>query len=208
MKRLKKALEKYKVLKVVTHHLYEDNPKLCIIIGPNASGKSLIRKVMTAEYHYSKKFLLHLSQEARTTSGIPRAFIYGTEEYDSTGYNSIRTFITAIENIKVKTEPTGLFIDEPEIGCSEDVQLSLGEHLAKEFDSMTSLDCCYVVTHSKAFVEPLMSLNPSCLSLVENLTLESWLDKKPTSVDLQQVIKNGQDMWRKIEKIIEEGKKK
>src|ERR1700753_1086144 len=73
------------------------HPKLCIITGGNVSGKSLLRKVIHTQYSSRKIEYISVSQEARcSSSGIERAFIYGSEEDESTGYNSVKTLLAAI----------------------------------------------------------------------------------------------------------------
>lgn len=181
--------------------------KLCIITGPNASGKSLLRKIVHVHYQRRKLFLLHLSQAARSTGGFGRCMVYGSEDDDSTGYNSINVFLKSFDNAN-KAEPTGLLIDEPEIGCSEEVQLAMGLHLATRIQELPMLHGCYVITHSRLFVQSLLHLKPTHFRLGDDMTLEQWVNRPIHPANLQEVLDRGIAGYRLVHKILEEAKAK
>jgi hypothetical protein len=95
------------------------NPKVCVITGPNVSGKSLLRKIINVHHRENKVEFIHLSQAGRCESGIMKSMIYGNEQDDSTGYNTLKTMLTAIKTGISRENSFTLFFDEPEIGCSE-----------------------------------------------------------------------------------------
>ena len=127
--------------------------RLCVITGPNASGKSLVRKILAARYQQSDVEYIHTSQEKRSSSsGIQRVFIYGDEAEDSTGFNSVKMVLTAIRTGQGREKPFGLMLDEPEIGCSEETAAAIGIRVARDLETMTHLHGLYVITHSRALV--------------------------------------------------------
>lgn len=102
-------------------NLQINHPKLCVVTGPNVSGKSLLRKIVHSFYQTNEIELIHLSQSGRCRGGIEGAFIYGTEADESTGKNSVKTLLTAFKTGVARTKPFGIFFDEPEIGASEEL---------------------------------------------------------------------------------------
>ena len=187
------------------------HPKLCIITGINGSGKSLLRKVIHANYSNRNIFLMHLSQEGRCRSEIFRSMIYGNEEDDSTGYNSVRIFRKSLEQTRTKTETSGLLIDEPEIGCGEEVQLAMGMHLASSMEGLISnvhVHGVYVVTHSRLFVQPLMHLNPSWIRLGDDMTLANWMNRSVQPASLEEVEERCRKGYHVVKEILDKLKKK
>ena len=172
-----------------------------MITGPNASGKSLIRKILAARYRETGTEYIHTSQEKRSSSsGIQRVFIYGSEEDDSTGYNSVKTVLTAIRTGQGRGKPFGLMLDEPEIGCSEETAAALGLRLARDLETMTHLHGLYVITHSRELVRQLLPLNPTHWRLEDGLSLTAWAARSVCPVEsLEALIDTGRDRWRAVQ---------
>ncbi len=159
--------------------------KLCVITGPNASGKSVLRKVICGSCDKRKVKTMYFSQSARCAGGITRAFIYNDETENSTGSISSGTFLKAIKNGKSWEKPFVIIFDEPEIGCGEELQAAMAVRLAKELDAL-SADCLgiFVITHSREFARHLLPLNPTHWRLdVDNLTLEQWVNRKIVPIE-------------------------
>lgn len=191
----------------------EKNPKVCVITGGNATGKSLFRKLIYNEYKDDGIELIHISQAARCRSGMPRMFIYGSEEEDSTGFNTTKTILKSIETIKSRDHKVGLLLDEPEIGCSEELQAGLGLHLASKIPSLTNLDCCYIITHSREFVKQIAACGPSHIRMMSNqhdyISLSDWYYREVEPIyDLEKLIERGRLGWKYVQKRINERKTK
>ena len=180
----------------LTHKFTLSNEKLVVVTGGNASGKSLFRKILAA--HYKDRNLIHVSQEGRTKSGIQRAFMYGSEEDDSTGYNSVKTLLKAIQSAQ---DGRHLLIDEPDIGASDEVQAGMG---LKIFESLENLKFVIVITHSRELVAELLPARPSHLRLGDQMELIDWIDRKIVPADLEKLVSDGKEMWRKVAKLINE----
>lgn len=164
---------------VQTHH-----PKLCVITGPNVSGKSLLRKVLQGNCGRQKIECIHLSQAGRCESGIVRALVYGDEREDSTGKNSVSTFLTAIKTGQKREHPFVIVFDEPEIGCSEELQMAVGLRLARDLDTMPNMVAAFVISHSRQLVRHLLPLNPTHWRLSEDgMTLQQWTEREILPID-------------------------
>jgi hypothetical protein len=173
------------------------HPRLCVITGPNASGKSLVRKILAARYQQNHVEYIHTSQEKRaSSSGIQRVFIYGDEAEDSTGFNSVKMVLTAIRTGQGREKPFGLMLDEPEIGCSEETAAAIGIRVARDLETMTHLDGLYIITHSRALVARLLQLEPTHWRLEDDETLTNWAFRLTRPVEsLEDLIKTGHARW-------------
>ena len=134
--------------------------KLIVITGSNASGKSLLRRIIANNGRKNNLFVADLSHERRTTSDITRAFIYGDENSDSTGNITAKSLIGLFKSsIKWKQNHL-LIIDEPEIGLSEEAQMGMGIYIRERIESSSNkLQKIIIFTHSKHILNELNKIN-------------------------------------------------
>lgn len=180
--------------------------KICIITGPNIAGKSLLRKVIGAHHQKANIEYVHLSQAGRCQSGIGRAFIYGSEEDDSTGCNSMTTLLTAIKTGQNRTKPFSLFFDEPEIGCSEELTAALAIRLIRDFETMPNLVGLMIVSHSRQFIKRFLALNPTHIHLSnDETTLEQWVNRDIIPIEsLEDLKETARQRWNQLNKMMNE----
>lgn len=183
------------------------NPKLCVITGQNTSGKSLLRKVIHNRYSERKWTYITLSQEGRCTStGIQRLWVYGTETDESTGYNSVKMFLKMFQSGQGYKDPFGVMLDEPEIGCSEEVQAALGQRIVRDLNTMPNLHGMYIITHSRELVKSLLPLSPSHWRLGDSMTLEQFITRTIVPSDLEQLLVDGKERWHAVHNVIKAAK--
>lgn len=189
------------------------NPRFAIMTGDNATGKSLARKILHNRYHDQKITFINTSQEGRATPGIQRAFMYGDQAENSTGQNSAHTLIKALKTAanRPENEPCALCIDEPETGCSDDTQASIGAYLADQIPNLG--DACkgvFIITHSKVIVDTLLPLNPTHWHFGDTYqSLHDWRNAQPIARrSLEEIVKIGFENHWQIEELIKEGRKK
>lgn len=179
-----------------------NNPKLCIITGQNVSGKSLVRKCIQGVLARNKTECIHISQSGRCQSGIQRAFIYGDEQEDSTGYNSLKTIQTAIRTGISREKPFTLVLDEPEIGCSEELAAAIGIRIAEKYTEMPQLLGLFVITHSRELVRRLLPVQPTHWRLgTDNMELQDWCNRAIVPADLDEVCELGRSRWSIVNKL-------
>lgn len=189
------------------------NPRVCVITGGNASGKSLLRKLIYNEYQDNKTELMHISQAARCRSGIVRGFMYGSEEDESTGFNSTKTILKLIQTANSRDNQYGILLDEPEIGCGEELQAGLGFRMMCAIkDSCKNMDTCFVISHSKQFVQQLFALNPSHIHLMSSphdyMSLTNWCKRDIVPLmDLEGLVVRNHAGWQFVQSIINKRKK-
>lgn len=178
------------------------NDSLCIITGNNASGKSLVRKVLSSHYHSEQIEFINLSMCGRTggnfISGFQKLFIYGDESEESTGDNSAKILGKAIKTGLSREKPFVLFLDEPEVGCGEELQMAMALSIVN-VEVMPMCKGIYIVSHSRQFVRHFIPLNPTHFRLGDKMTLVEWLSREVVPVDLSTFSSDNHEKWRWVE---------
>lgn len=183
------------------NHEYDNTPaieavldpgesRLVLITGDNATGKSFLRRLITSALRQENIECMHLSQQGRSESGIQRAFLYGDEECQSTGYISSYGIRKGIQTCQGRTNKHVLWLDEPDLGLSDEYAAGAGIEIKDFILKIPELTfCVFLVTHSKAMVKELLPCKPWHLRLGGCLELTSWLNReiKPKSLaDLKE----------------------
>lgn len=182
--------------------------KLVLVLGENAAGKSLFRRVVRMVTHKGKKAgmgdaeirrgdfpvgeLLHFSMQSRASGGMASAFIYGDESWQSTGTISAHTIEGACRNCTEREHTTIVYWDEPDIGMSAGAAAGAGVAI-REFivkDEAPLLEAVFLTSHSPALVRQLVPLDPHYVFLGNSegpKTLADWFiwqqDPPPISPD-------------------------
>ena len=134
--------------------------KLIVITGSNASGKSLLRRIVSNNGRKNNLLVADLSHERRTTQDITRAFLYGDENSDSTGNITASSLIGLFRTSAKWNENHLLIIDEPEIGLGEEAQMGMGIYIREKIESASDkLHNIVIFTHSRYILEELNKID-------------------------------------------------
>lgn len=205
-------------------HLQPGFERLVFMAGPNATGKSLLSKIVQA---FGKKHFntspINVSMVERTGSGtsemagMRRMFMFGDESEQSTGATSADTARKGLENAKSyanEGKRALLVLDEPEIGLSEGYEYALGLLIGQKTLELPASACgVLVISHSKALAEGLkegLGAPPSFLFTGEKpLSLEDWMTTKErlSIEDLSSLERRGLETWQAVEKVLDSSKK-
>lgn len=104
--------------------------------GENGGGKSLLCRALQARVAKESKEaripveVIHVGMDMRTTGGIVRAFVFGSENDDSTGKISVRSVLSSIKTARSRKNPHWLMFDEPDVGAGEGYRHAMGELFA------------------------------------------------------------------------------
>lgn len=182
-----------------------NNSKLVVITGENATGKSIVRRLVQVAGKDSKTEVIHLSQEGRSGSGngIMRACVYGAEDWESTGYISAHTVKGAIKTSRSRDHKHIIFWDEPDIGLSDNYAAGVGIQI-REFvqNSPEKLFAAFVVSHSKPLIEQLLPANPFHLRLGSYMDLKSFVTSPVIPRDPELLHMEGHARFKRITKFL------
>lgn len=152
----------------IPHHRVDGKTQLIVVVGDNASGKSMMRRVVQGLCKQAKIECIHLSMEGRGSSTYNpfRSFVYGDESMQATGVNSINTVLIGIKTCRDRDKPHVIFWDEPDLGLSDGWAAGMGQTIADFAKDLPKLTKAVVlITHSKALVGQLLDLNPNYVHL-------------------------------------------
>lgn len=176
--------------RVFQPYLRHGQGNVALIVGPNASGKSVLFQVMAMLAQREKVVPVTVSIRERTgagtsdMAGMRRMFMFGDESEQSTGATSLKTVMKAFDSIQAYAEEGRralLLLDEPEQGLSEDYAAAMGTWLAQKAKQLThpNLLGLVVVSHSRSLMRALQNDLPAVphfVSMEANTTLEQWLE--------------------------------
>jgi hypothetical protein len=185
---------------------FDTSGSVMVVTGSNATGKSLVRRVICGNLKRLGIEAIHLSQQGRAQGGIARCFIYGSEDDESTGFISAKTFQGAFRTMRGREQAHVVIWDEPEIGMGEELQLGTADWLYNELARDWPKHLCGVVvlTHSRIFASKVMGFPDSkWLNMNGYGTLEEWLSRKIVPVGPEELIELGLKKWGRISKILQ-----
>ncbi len=185
--------------KPVKCQYYEGRENLLVVVGENATGKSLVRRALTNFCRKDGLEVMDISPEGKAKGGIAGAFIYGTEEYQSTGSNSARTIKKALATAGGREHPHALILDEPDAGLSDDYAAGAGLEIAEFCGSCPNFTkLVVVISHRKSLVAELAKISPAVLSLGYSVPLSEWLSRKTCIKTLDQLVAADRAMFSSV----------
>ncbi len=174
-----------------------------IVVGQNGAGKSMLRRMLAVGGRERKIDVCDFSQERRCAGGITSSFIYGAENYESTGYITLRGFRTSF-NEPPKADRLYMW-DEPEIGLSEETQLGLVKLIrgAMEPPAEHLLGCVFM-THSRLFVRGFLDYPRLAFIDLDGKynTATEWVERAVVAADMEEVLDRGLTRFRELTKIL------
>ncbi len=186
---------------------------LAVIVGENATGKSLFRRAVGA-YCRNKADkrdieLIGLSMEGRAGGfmGAMRGFVYGDEHTSSTGANSAMTVSTAIRTAQGRETPHMVFWDEPDTGLSDRYAAGVGKAIADFVSALpTKTEAVFVVTHRKVLLQQLVEVDPHVLLFGKNApaSLMEYLTAPVLPAPLEQLSKDSHELFLKVNKVLKD----
>lgn len=193
--------------KAVNYSFEQGHGGFCLITGENSAGKSVFRKMIAS---ILKKRLnintVCTSMEQRTTSGTMRILqCIGTENEDGTGYNSLRNALSAMRSIKNSRDDLALFLDEPDIGLSDNFSAGFGVKLREYLENPpANLKATFLVTHRKSLINQLVPLKFHHLRVGDNKTLDQVMSEEIVPTDPEILFEKNIDTRNALSKIFKD----
>lgn len=199
------------------------HPKILLVTGENAAGKSFFFQVLQgwARAHYDFVGITVSIRErtgagTREDGGMRRMMMFGDEAVQSTGACSVDVIERAFGNV---SEPKRfLMLDEPEIGLSEGYAVALGRYLAQKASEMPEASAgLVVVTHHRGLARALadeLGQTPSFVFMrpkgsQDNFDFPAWLShvESRSVEDLMALRALGSERRKAVHEALEESKK-
>jgi hypothetical protein len=197
--------------------VHPGNPRLLLIVGENAEGKSLFLRLLSAKSKAvaeDKVLTVSISIRERVGGGsngmgrIAQAFMFGEEAEQSTGATSAGVVDQAFGQLDREGTKTILALDEPEMGLSDGYARAMGELIGTRAAGIP--DGCLgvvVVSHNRALVRGLVHANLEATGQLPTLVhvgpnrdqeLTDWLEatEHRTVDELLALRALGMDRWR------------
>jgi hypothetical protein len=199
----------------ITYHRVTGRDPLVVMVGDNASGKSFARRLVCAVARKAEVEAIHISMERRAggdVTGGMRGFIYGTEDWKSTGENSVGTVLGGIRTCQGREKPHVMFWDEPDIGLSDSWSAGMGLAIHKFVSEIPEhTKAVFVVTHSKPLIAQLLDLKPHYVYFGDDdppKTLQDWFERPVVARDIEQLGKLSHARFLRIQKILDRVEKR
>jgi hypothetical protein len=194
----------------IPYYRVDGKTPLVVVVGDNASGKSLMRRIVQGLCKEAETECIHLSMEGRggTHYNPFRSFIYGDESMESTGSNSAFTVLKGIETCRGRDKPHVIFWDEPDLGLSDSWAAGLGKRIREFAEDPPKLTLAIVlVTHSKPLVNQLLDLDPNYVHLgvtpkKASQTLTRWAELPVIPRDPEELRELSHKRFRTIQSVI------
>lgn len=169
---------------LIPHRFEPGGGRACLVLGDNATGKSLVRRLLSHKYKDRGVEAIPLSMEGRAGGGMfgMKGFVYGDEDWKSTGHNSIGTFEGMVRTSRGREKPHMVYLDEPDTGLSDRWARSLGRALADFLaDPPEHLAALFVTTHRVCLARELLRVSPHALLVGPGwpATLDDWFAGDP-----------------------------
>lgn len=170
---------------------------LTILTGENGTGKSLIRKCIAShlksQYPDEHVQVAMMSMDNRTGLNTGNDAICFTRDLDwtCTSGNSIhllKSFLNSVTN-------RYLVIDEPEVGMSDSLKMSVGQWFTKKFPEVLGNNKgILLITHSKEIVRKLKTVEHVFIN-IQGKDEETWLNEEPSEIDLDEFEKKNNELF-------------
>ena len=177
---------------------------IVVMTGENATGKSFFRRLLQVSFKkHGNIECIHLSQEARTKGGCFSAFIYGDENWESTGQITGRTVVTGVNTCNNRDTKHTIIWDEPDLGLSDEYSAGVGVKIREFVENVSELTFgVIIITHSKHLIRQLLPLNPHHLRFGDNKSLNSFLNESVIPKNIDELGDKANETFRKISAII------
>lgn len=134
------------------------NPtKLLVITGENATGKSFLRRIISALCQRENTECMAVSPEFRQYGGPMTAFVFGDEGREASGEIATNVCLGSIRTSKGRTGSHVVVLDEPDMGLSDNAAAGVGLEIAEFIQNPPEhLGFFTVISHRRALLERLM----------------------------------------------------
>lgn len=189
----------------IPYHWAPGITPLVLVLGENASGKSVFRRIVQGTCKRLSLECMHLSMQGRSNEfGGLRPMVYGNEASEATSVNSLKGVKKGIQTCCERETPHVIFWDEPDIGLSEGSAAGAGLALARFAQAPgPQTVAAFVICHSRSMVKQMLAAKPHYIHLgvpaaEAPRTLRAWLKRSVVPIEIDDVIAVSRERYRKV----------
>lgn len=185
--------------------------KILFVVGSNASGKSLVGRIVELVASEEELPKRSCSMRNRTSGEFGQRLVFGSEDDSSTGENSVHASIIGLKSTVESKKSAVLVLDEPDLGLADEYSAALGQHIAKTVNEHhETLALIVVITHSHKLINAAISELTVPFSKVHvgdaSVSFDDWLArpfKAATIEELMELKKKSHDTWGRVQKLLD-----
>jgi energy-coupling factor transporter ATP-binding protein EcfA2 len=186
---------------------FKKESNVLIIYGDNASGKSLICKLLEQQIRNYGATSRSACIRNRTQGGIEKAIVYGEEGSQSTGQTSFKSLKLCLKSTNNSLEEALAILDEPDIGLSPKYSKAMAEYISLHIKEFNESKYTVIVSHNHSLIQHIifnLNNNVSSLGINTDLKLSEWMrnDNKASIEELENIYQLGFENWTAIEKVL------
>jgi hypothetical protein len=179
--------------------------RLVLVVGENATGKSLLRRLVCRNAQTAGHEPINVSMAGRVRQGVERLFVYGSESDESTGRNSAGTVTKGIATCRSRERSHIIFWDEPDLGLSDRWSAGVGVAIREFALAMPDATVgAFVVTHSKSLVRQIVECDSNFVGLGPDCpaTVGHWLDASATPAPIEELAERSNALRTRVSMVL------
>ena len=193
--------------------------KLVCVLGENGSGKSFFKRITKIVCDAIRSDFVEVSPEEKCKNDKeePKPFYhynyikkvnYGKETCYPTSFNTVNSVISALDICKDKYVENYVFLDNPELGLTDNYACTMGMHIAKFIEKIPkNTKMVLVSTNSKVLITELEYLNPHFIYFGENndhpKSIEEWLNEMIKPISFSNLIIRTETKLNRLKSLID-----
>ena len=185
--------------------------KILFVVGSNASGKSLLGRIVELVASEEELPKRSCSMRNRTSGEFGQRMIFGTEDDDSTGNNSVHTTVIGLKSTVESEKEAVLILDEPDIGLADEYSAALGQYIAKNVNEHhEKIGLVVIISHSRMLIDAAIAELTVPFSKVHvgdaSVSFDDWRERpfKAATIDeLMDLKKKSHETWRRVQNLLD-----
>jgi energy-coupling factor transporter ATP-binding protein EcfA2 len=190
---------------IIPVHLQPGHSRLLVITGENATGKSLLRRILQQLARQDEVEAIAISPEYRQMGGIARAFVYGDETNQASGQIACHVVTTAIRTSQGREKPHVIILDEPDMGLSDNASAGVAQAIVNYCNEPSPyLGYFAVITHRKAMLSLFAQAEVSHIRVGDELSLAQVVEQPIVPIAPEVLQERAYEMFQRVKSVLNE----
>lgn len=190
----------------------DNTSKILFVVGSNASGKSLVGRIVELVASEEKIPKRSCSMRNRTSGEFGQRLVFGSEDDSSTGENSVHASIIGLKSTVDSEKSAVLVLDEPDLGLADEYSAALGQHIARTVNEHhEKLGLIVVITHSHPLIYAAITELTVPFSKMHvgdaSISFDEWRARPFQAATIEELMNlkhKSRDTWCRVQKLLDE----